>query len=168
MRISTQLISYRVVSSRAQIHSVEHDDDKSKSNFSLRGATLQDPISKQRPGSGRLGSTVPSEYSGESWTNARFGHRLASADSSGRPSSGRTVTPSRPNPAPSDEGHSISVTVTRPVWDESTHAPVTSVQSTIQSRNTSQNRAATRTITAPLKKIVPHRRMAGDLSPNIH
>ena len=144
MRISTQLISYRVVSSRAQIHSVEHDDDKSKSNFSLRGATLQDPISKQRSGSGRLGSTVPSEYSGESWTNARFGHRLASADSSaGRPSSGRTVTLSRPHPAPSDEGQSINVTVTRSVWDESTRAPVTSVQSTIQSRNTSQNRAAT-------------------------
>ena len=113
MRISTQLISHRVVRSRTKIPSVVHDDDRSKSNFSLKGATLQNPISTQRLGSGRLGSTVSSGYSRESWTNARFGHRLASADSStGRPSGRRTVTLSRRRPAPSNEGHSIHVTVT--------------------------------------------------------
>ena len=123
--------------SRAQIHSVVQDDDKSKSNFSLKGATLQNPISKQRSDSGRLGSTVPSVYSGETPANATFGHRLVSADSStARPSSRRTVTPSRRRPTPSDEGHSIKVTVTRPAWDGTTRTPARSVQSTKRSRNT--------------------------------
>ena len=66
-----------MVRSKAQTHFVVQDDDKSKLNFSLKGATLQNPISIQRPGSGRLGSTLPLEYSGESRTN-----RLVSADSS--------------------------------------------------------------------------------------
>ena len=70
------MISRRMVRSKAQTHFVVQDDDKSKSNFSLKGATLQNPISIQRPGSGRLGSTLPSEYSGESRTN-----RLVFADS---------------------------------------------------------------------------------------
>ena len=115
------------------------DDDKSKSSFSSWGAdkiTLQKPVTKQRP---------TSVYSGESSTNAKFGHRLVSADSSAaRPSSSRTVT--RPA-ATSDEGRPIRVTVTRPAWGESTRTPATSVQSTKRSRNT-----ATRTTTAPPNK----------------
>ena len=71
------MILRRMVRSKAQTHFIVQDDDKSKLNFSLKGATLQNPISIQRPGSGRLGSTLPLEYSGESRTN-----RLVSADSS--------------------------------------------------------------------------------------
>jgi len=172
-----------VVRSRAQIHSavqprlvpmpdeaeeeeggVDSDDSdrKSKMSFSYWGAdkiTLQKPIAKQRPGPGGLGTRrngpiVPSGYSRESSANAKFGHRLLSADSSAaRPSSRRTVTPSGRRPTPSDEGHSIKVTVTRPAWDGSTRTPATS--SAKRSRNTSQNSAATRTTTAPpLTKVL--------------
>jgi hypothetical protein len=174
-----------VVRSRAQIHSavqqqprivpmpdddedggIDSDDSdrKSKMSFSYWGAdkiTLQKPMpTKQRPGPGGLGTRrgpiVPSGYSRESSANAKFGHRLVSADSSAaRPSSRRTVTPSGRRPAaPSDEGHSIKVTVTRPAWDGSTRTPATSVQSAKRSRNTSQNSAATRTTTAPPNKIL--------------
>ena len=144
----------------------DDSDRKSKMSFSYWGAdkiTLQKPITnKQRPGPGGLGTRrngpiVPSGYSRESSANAKFGHRLMSADSStARPSSRRTVTPSaaRRPAAPSDEGHSIKVTVTRPAWDGSTRTPATSVQSTKRSRNTSQNSAATRTTTAPPNKVL--------------
>lgn len=167
-----------VVRSRAQIHSavqprivpmpdddedggVDSDDSdrKSKMSFSYWGAdkvTLQKPLTKQRPGPGGLGSrrngpAIPSGYSRESSANAKFGHRLVSADSSlgGRPPSRRTVnTPSR-RPALSDEGHSVKVTVTRPAWDRSTRAPANAAQAMKRSRNTSQNSAATRTTTTP-------------------
>ena len=142
----------------------DDSDRKSKMSFSYWGAdkiTLQKPIAKQRPGPGGLGTRrngpiVPSGYSRESSANAKFGHRLISADSStgARPSSRRTVTPSGRRPTPSDEGHSIKVTVTRPAWDGSTRTPVTSVQSAKRSRNTSQNSAATRTTTAPTNKLL--------------
>jgi hypothetical protein len=98
----------------------DDSDRKSKMSFSYWGAdkiTLQKPMpTKQRPGPGGLGTRrgpiVPSGYSRESSANAKFGHRLVSADSSAaRPSSRRTVTPSGRRPAaPSDEGHSIKVT----------------------------------------------------------
>ena len=173
-----------MVRSRAQIHSavqprivpmpdddedceIDSDDSdrKSKMSFSYWGAdkiTLQKPIAKQRQipgglGTRRNGPIVPSGYSRESSANAKFGHRLVSADSSAaRPSSRRTVTPSgrRPAPSASDEGHSIKVTVTRPAWDGSTRTPATSVQSAKRSRNTSQNSAATRTTTAPTNKLL--------------
>ena len=82
--------------------------------------------------------------------NAKFGTRLVSADSSaGRPSSRRTVTPSRRRPAPSD---SINVIVTRPVWNRTTRTPARSVRSL--ARNISQSRAATRTTTALPYKVL--------------
>jgi hypothetical protein len=141
----------------------DDSDRKSKMSFSYWGAdkiTLQKPIAKQRPGPNGLGTRrngpiVPSGYSRESSANAKFGHRLISADSSAaRPSSRRTVTPSGRRPPPSDEGHSIKVTVTRPAWDGSTRTPAPSVPSTKRSRNISQNSAATRTTTAPPNKIL--------------
>jgi len=141
----------------------DDSDRKSKMSFSYWGAdkvTLQKPLTKHRPGPGGIGSrrngpAVPSGYSRESSANAKFGNRLVSADSSlaaaVRPASRRNAnTPSR-RPPTSDEGNSVKVTVTRPAWDGSTRAPVTSgaAQSTKRSRNTSQNSAATRTTTAP-------------------
>jgi hypothetical protein len=128
--------------------SVDLDDNKSKaskgsSHLSADKLTLQNPIAKQRPGPGgpgtrRNGPIVASGYSREPSANAKFGHRLVSADSSAaRPSRRRTVTPSSRRPAvPS-------------AWDGPTRTHVTSVQSTMQSRNTSQNSAATGTTAAP-------------------
>ena len=86
-----------------------HDDDKSKSNFSYRGAGK---IAAQKSVTKRAASV----HSGEFSTNAKLGHRLISADSSAaRPPSRRNVTPSgRRAAAPSDEGPSINVSVTRP------------------------------------------------------
>ena len=96
--------------------------------------------------------------------NAKFGTRLVSADSSaGRPSSRRTVTPSRRRPAPSD---SINVIVTRPVWNRTTRTPARSVRSLARniyrqimtndlSLNTSQISAATRTTIAAPSTILP-------------
>jgi hypothetical protein len=136
----------------------DDSDRKSKMSFSYWGAdkvTLQKPMAKHRPGPGmpgsRRGPSVPSGYSRESSANAKFGNRLVSADSSlaaARPASRRTATPYR-RPAPSDEGHSVKVTVTRPAWDGSTRTPATSAHSMKRSRNTSQNSAATRTTTTP-------------------
>jgi hypothetical protein len=142
----------------------DDSDRKSKMSFSYWGAdkvTLQKPLAKHRPGPGGLssrrnGPAIPSGYSRESSANAKFGNRLVSADSTlaaARPSSRRTVTPSR-RPATSDEGHSVKVTVTRPAWDGSTRTPAISAQSTKRSRNTSQNSAATRTTTAPSNKLL--------------
>jgi hypothetical protein len=72
------------------------------------------------------------------------------------PSSRRNVaTPTSP-PATSDEGHSVKITVTRPAWDESTHPPVTNVQSMKWTRNSLQNSAATWTTTTPLTGSSPH------------
>ena len=122
-----------------------YDDDKSKSSWGAGKITAQKSVTKR----------AASAYSGESSTNAKFGHRLVSADSSAAmPSGRRTVTPSsrRPAAAPSDKGHSVNTTVTRPARDGSTRTPPTSVQSTKRSRNASQNSAATRTTTAPPNK----------------
>ncbi|KAI0306513.1 Dbl-like domain-containing protein [Multifurca ochricompacta] len=146
----------------------DDSDRKSKMSFSYWGAdkiTLQKPMVKHRaiPGglvTRRTGPTIPTGYSRESSANAKFGSRLvsASADSSAstaRPSSRRTVTtPTGRRLAASDEGHSVKVTVTRPAWDGSTRTPVTSVQSTKRSRNTSQNSAATRTTITPSNKVL--------------
>jgi hypothetical protein len=143
-----------------------NDDNKSKASkgssyMSADKITLQKPIAKRRPGPGgpgtrRYGPIAPSGYSRESSANAKFGSRLVSADSSAaRPASRRTVAPSGRRPAaPSDEEHSIKVSVTRPTWDGMTRTPTTSVRSTMQSRNTSQNSAAARTTTAPPNKVL--------------
>ena len=153
------MISRRVVRSRAQIHSAAkqpkiiplpdgddddetefwHDDDKSKSSWGAGKITAQKSVTK------RAGST----YSGESSTNAKSDHRLTSTDSSAaRLSSRRAFTQSRRRPAlSSNKEHSVSVTVTRPVWDGATRTPARSVQSTKRSR-----KSATRTTTAPLNK----------------
>ncbi|KAN0133534.1 Dbl homology (DH) domain containing protein [Lactarius tabidus] len=134
---------------------------KGSSYWSADKITLQNPIAKRRPGPGgqdtrRNGSNMPSGRSRELSMNAKFGHRLVSADSSAaRPSSRRTVTPSgRRRAAPSDEGHSKKITATRPARGGSARTPASSVQSTMQSLNTSQNSAATRTTTAPPNKVL--------------
>jgi len=173
-----------VVRSRAEIHSAvqprivpmpdDDDDDeacdsddsdrKSKMSFSYWGAdkvTLQKPMAKHRPGpllpGSRRGPSIPSGYSRESSANAKFGSRLVSADASlaaaVRSGGRRTTTPHR-RPTPSDEGHSVKVTVTRPAWDGSTRTPATSAHSMKRSRNTSQNSAATRTTTTPSNKVL--------------
>ncbi len=143
----------------------DDSDRKSKMSFSYWGAdkvTLQKPLAKHRPGPGGIGSrrsgpTVPSGYSRESSANAKFGHRLVSADSSlaaARPASRRNANTPNRRPAPtSDEGHAVKVTVTRPAWDGSTRPPATSAHSK-RSRNTSQNSATTRTTTAPSNKLL--------------
>ena len=67
----------------------DDSDRKSKMSFSYWRAdkiTLQKPLAKHRTGPGGIGSrrngpAVPSGYSRESSTNAKFGNRLASADS---------------------------------------------------------------------------------------
>jgi hypothetical protein len=143
----------------------DDSDRKSKMSFSYWGAdkvTLQKPMAKHRPGPGgpgsrRNGPAIPSGYSRESSANAKFGSRLVSADSSlaaARPSSRRAVTTPHRRPAPSDEGHSVKVTVTRPAWDGSTRTPATSAHSMKRSRNTSQNSAATRTTIAQSNKVL--------------
>jgi hypothetical protein len=131
------------------------------SSWSVHRIDFQKPIAKRRPGPGELGTRhngpiVPLGYSRESSANAKYGHRLFSANPSADRSliSGPSMSSVRRLAAPSDEGHSINVRVTRPAWDGMTRTPVTSVQSTKRSRNASQNSAATRTTTAPPNKVL--------------
>ncbi|KAN0133520.1 hypothetical protein V8E53_008688 [Lactarius tabidus] len=152
-----------VVRSRAQIHSavqprIPDDDEGGRVDFDDNKSK---PIAKRRPGPGELGTRhnspiVPLGYSRESSANAKYGHRLFSANPSADRSliSGPSTSSVRRLAAPPDEGHSINVRVTRPAWDGITRTPVTSVQSTKRSRYSSQHSATTRTTTAPPNKVL--------------
>jgi hypothetical protein len=143
-----------------------NDDNKGKasegsSHWSANKLTPQKSIAKRRPGPGGLGTRrngpiVPSGYSREPSANAKFGRRLVSPNSSAdRPSIGGTSTSSVRRPAaPSNEGPSIKVRVTRPARDGKTRTPATTVQSTKCPHNIPQNSAATRTTTAPANKVL--------------